>query len=123
MADITLNENYLTSTERVPFYVPEARESATVSIGGKDLDNVSELSEDISDESTDTEIVSVKREDETIQNYLNDASTSEEEISTDSYNENSGLRILSIPQDADFQVGMAINLSCTVQGMKPIGQN
>ena len=93
------------TTEVVPFFVPNSGE-ARVIIGDQDVDNVSELSEEMSLEnfSSDDDVI--------------DASLSK----TNEIISPTGLTLINAPADFTMKRGKAVQMTIEVQGEKPIGE-
>ena len=119
--------------EVVPFLVPQSSNHPRVIIGGKDVDEVSVLSEKMSigsieyssseNEEEDTGDFDVQNE--TIAAFLREETESN---STDDDNDDQiisshpVLSLISAPEDTSVETGTILSLSCSVQGIKPIGK-
>lgn len=95
------------TTEIVPFLVPTAQD-AHVIIGDQDLDNVSELSEKMSfeDSESDDDVIDAA------------ANNMKEEVICDNK-----LRLLKSPSDVRIEEGRVLKMTVGVAGEKPIGKN
>ena len=93
------------TTEIVPFLVPTSQD-AHVIIGDQDLDKVSELSEKMSFEDSESEEDVI---DATVSNM--------NEVTCD----NNGLRLLKSPSDVRIEEGRVLKMTAEVAGAKPIG--
>ena len=116
--------------EVVPLLVPQSSESSKVIIGGKDVDEVSILSEkmsigsiEYSPSESEEDMVDIDVQNQTIEVFLREENNVES-----AYNDEplaaskSSLSLLSAPSNQTVGEGTIISLSCSVQGIKPIGK-
>ena len=116
--------------EVVPLLVPQSSESSKVIIGGKDVDEVSILSEKMSVGSIEYSPSGSEEDmvDIDVQNQTIDAFLREENNTESAYNDEllvsskSSLSLLSAPSSQTVEEGTILSLSCFVQGIKPIGK-
>ena len=110
-------EKSLRSPEIVPFLVPSSG-LAKVVIGDKDIDNVSVLSEKMSEGSIEFSSSSqeVEEEEEEVIRTSHDT-----EVELTRSVEKSCLVLVSSPADQTVRAGRILSLSCIVEGIKPIG--
>ena len=109
--DIVSSRSKKPSTEVVPFLVPAAK-NAKVIIGDRDIDSVSELSEEMSVESPEEESED-EDEDAVISASVTRAAEAEPR---------SRLQLVSRPGDTRAEAGRVVAMSCEVSGDKPIGE-
>ena len=107
--DIVSSRSKKPSTEVVPFLVPAAK-NAKVIIGDRDIDSVSELSEEMSVGSPEEES---EDEDAVISASVTRAAEAEPR---------SRLQLVSRPGDTRAEAGRVVAMSCEVSGDKPIGE-
>ena len=107
--DIVSSRSKKPSTEVVPFLVPAAK-NAKVIIGDRDIDSVSELSEEMSVGSPEEES---ENEDAVISASVTRAAEAEPR---------SRLQLVSRPGDTRAEAGRVVAMSCEVSGDKPIGE-
>ena len=107
--DIVSSRSKKPSTEDVPFLVPAAK-NAKVIIGDRDIDSVSELSEEMSVGSPEEES---EDEDAVISASVTRAAEAEPR---------SRLQLVSRPGDTRAEAGRVVAMSCEVSGDKPIGE-
>ena len=107
--DIVSSRSKKPSTEVVPFLVPAAK-NAKVIIGDRDIDSVSELSEEMSVGSPEEES---EDEDAVISASVTRAAEAEPR---------SRLQLVSRPGDTRAEAGRVVAMSCEVTGDKPIGE-
>ena len=107
--DIVSSRSKKPSTEVVPFLVPAAK-NAKVIIGDRDIDSVSELSEEMSVGSPEEES---EDEDAVISASVTRAAEAEPR---------SRLQLVSRPGDTRAEAGRGVAMSCEVSGDKPIGE-
>ena len=89
-----------------------------VTIGDRDIDNVSELSEEISMKSVDEDQDETSTEDE---DELIDASMEEIVVQTNFGSVKNPLTLVSTPTDVSVEKGKTLKMTCVVQGDRPIG--
>ena len=108
-------EKSLRSPEIVPFLVPSSG-LAKVVIGDKDVDNISVLSEKMSEGSIEFSSSSQEMEEEE-KEVIRTSHDTEVELTRKSC-----LVLVSGPADQTVTAGRILSLSCIVEGIKPIGE-
>ena len=121
-------EKYVPSPEIVPFLVPSSG-LAKVIIGDQDLDNVSLLSEKMSEGSIVFSSSTASEEEEVEEDSEDEEEevirTSRDPLQQTSVEEERGskLVLVSAPADMTVRQGKILALSCVVEGIKPIGRS
>ena len=116
--------------EVVPLLVPQSSESSKVIIGGKDVDEVSVLSEkmsvgsiEYSPSESEEDIVDIDAQNETIEAFFREENNEESVVEHDELiiTSNPSLSLLSAPTNMTVVEGTIMSLSCSVEGIKPVG--
>ena len=111
-------DNSQRSPEIVPFLVPSSTQAKVV-IGDKDIDDVSVLSEKMSEGSIEFSSSSQEEEGETEEVIR---TSHDAELTHSGRGEESSLVLVSAPTDSTVMAGRILALSCVVEGVKPIGR-
>merc|ERR1711892_538279 len=115
--------------EVVPLLVPQSSDRPRVIIGGKDVDEVSVLSEkmsvgsiEYSSSESEEDMADIDVQNETIETFLREESKTDPAVYHDELiiSNNPPLSLLSAPGDIHLQEGRILSQSCSVLGIKPI---
>ena len=117
--------------EVVPFLVPQSSDAPRVIIGGKDVDEVSVLSEkmsvgsiEYSPSESEEDMADIDVQNKTIETFLREENEPNPAVYHDELiiSSQPSLSLLSAPGDISLQAGTILALSCSVLGVKPIGK-